>query len=40
MDKENFEYPFYDEPFDDKEAIKFENETDSYLDEYLESLRR
>lgn len=39
MNKEHFDFPFNDEPFDERGAIKFENDTDSYLDEFLESLR-
>lgn len=39
MDIESFEFPFKHEPFNEVRAIQFEEDTDRYLDEFLESLR-
>ena len=39
MNKENSDFPFSNEPLDEIRAIKFENDTDEHLDEFLESLR-
>lgn len=38
MDTEDFE-PFLDEPYESREAQRFEIETDEHFDSWLESLR-
>lgn len=40
MNKENFEIPFLNEPFNETRAEQFEDDTDSYLDKFFESLRK
>ena len=39
MNKQSFEFPFNDEPFDKERAIQLEQDTDIYLDGFFESLR-